>query len=115
MTTVTLAVTRCVKQAARCLRRTESHWVAQKLASQLIKVYDSSMAERTTLSEQLRVAILDANIFRYRIAQEIDVTEGRVSRFLHQITGLFLEIIDKIGECLGLRITMAKPPRKKDR
>ena len=44
MTPVTLAVTQCVKQAARCLRRTESHWVAQKLASQLIKVYDARAA-----------------------------------------------------------------------
>ena len=66
--------------------------------------------KRKQISEQLRDAILNADISRYRIAQETGLTEAGLSRFVNGVSGLFLDSIDKIGECLGLDI--ATPERK---
>lgn len=72
------------------------------------------MPNKTTpLSEQLRQAILSADKTRYRIAKETGLTEAGLSRFVNGVSGLSLDSIDKIGECLGLRIVSnTKPPRK---
>ena len=56
------------------------------------------------LSEQLREAILDADISRYRISKETGLTEAGLSRFVNHLSGLSLDSLDKIGECLGLEI-----------
>jgi transcriptional regulator with XRE-family HTH domain len=56
------------------------------------------------LSEQLRQSILNADISRYRIAQETGLSESALSRFVNGVAGLSLESIDKIGECLDLQI-----------
>jgi len=51
---------------------------------------------------------------RYRLAKETGLTEAGLSRFVNHVTGLSLESIDKIGECLDLKITPRKPtPTKK--
>ena len=62
--------------------------------------------KRKPLSEQLREAILTADMSRYRIAKETGLTEAGLSRFVNGICGLSLDSIDKIGECLGLRIVV---------
>ena len=64
------------------------------------------------ISEQLKEAILTADISRYRIAKETGLTEAGLSRFVNDVAGLSLDSIDKIGECLGLRIVADKPKRK---
>ncbi len=56
------------------------------------------------LSEQLREAILNADISRYRIAKETGLTQAGLSRFVNHVTGLSLDSLDKIGQCLGLEI-----------
>lgn len=67
------------------------------------------------ISEQLRAAILNAPISRYRIAQETGLTEAGLSRFVNGVTGLSLDSIDKIGNCLGLeiKVTTSKRPARK--
>jgi transcriptional regulator with XRE-family HTH domain len=66
------------------------------------------MAIRKPLSEQLKDAILNADVSRYRIAKETGLTEAALSRFVNGVAGLSLESIDKIGEYLGLEITTRK-------
>ena len=62
--------------------------------------------KRKPLSEQLREAILSADISRYRIAKETGLTQAGLSRFVNHVAGLSLDSIDKIGECLGLEIVV---------
>lgn len=69
--------------------------------------------KRKPLSEQLRDAILNAEITRYRIAQETGLTEAGLSRFVNKVSGLSLESIDKIGECLDLEIVPRNKPSKR--
>ncbi len=65
------------------------------------------------LSEQLREAILTAEISRYRIAKETGLTEAGLSRFVNRVAGLSLDSIDKVGECLGLEIVARRKPRQR--
>ncbi len=75
------------------------------------------VAKQEPISEQLRQAILNAKISRYRIAKETGLTEASLSRFVNEVSGLSLDSIDKVGKCLGLGITTpeAKSSRKKGR
>jgi len=61
--------------------------------------------KRKPLSEQLRSAILNADVSRYRIAKETGLTEAGLSRFVNRVSGLSLESIDKIGNYLRIEIT----------
>ena len=65
------------------------------------------------ISDQLREAILSAEITRYRIAQETGVSEAVLSRFVNGPSGLSLDSIDKIGERLGLKLTIRRKPKKR--
>jgi plasmid maintenance system antidote protein VapI len=74
--------------------------------------YDSGMARKPKLiSEQLREAMLAADVSRYRIAKDIGVTEALLSRFMNGVAGLGQETIDKIGEYLGLELVQADKPK----
>ena len=69
--------------------------------------------KRKPISEQLRDAILNADISRYRISKRTGVTEAALSRFVNRVAGLSLDSIDKIGGCLELEITTrARKPSK---
>ena len=57
------------------------------------------------LSDQLRAAILNADRSRYRISKQTGITEAGLSRFVNRVSGISLDTIDKIGECLALEIT----------
>ena len=69
------------------------------------------------ISDQLREAILNAPVSRYRIAKDTGVTEASLSRFVNGITGMELDLIDKIGEYLGLDIVARErePEKRKGR
>ena len=64
------------------------------------------------LSEQLREAMLTADVSRYRIAKETGITEAQLSRFINGVCGLGQEASDKIGEYLGLRLVKIDKPTK---
>ena len=57
------------------------------------------------VSEQLRAAILGADVSRYRISKDLGISEAALSRFVNGAMGLSLKSIDKISEYLGLEIT----------
>ncbi len=67
------------------------------------------------LTEQLRNAIVNADITRYRISKKSGVTEAGLSRFVNNVAGLSLDSVDKIGLCLGLAIVTrpTEPDTKK--
>jgi len=70
--------------------------------------------KRKPIREQLKEAILNADVSRYRIAKETGLTEASLSRFLNDVAGLSLDSIDKIGDYLELDITTReRKPRKR--
>jgi predicted XRE-type DNA-binding protein len=60
------------------------------------------------LSDQLRRAIEQSNVTRYRMSQDLHITEGQLSRFVNGKCGLSIASIDAISEYLRLEITMRK-------
>ena len=64
------------------------------------------------LSEQIRQAIDDSELTRYRISQETGIDESALSKFYNGQRGINTDTVDKLGECLGLRIVAEKPKRK---
>ena len=65
--------------------------------------------EQESISEQLRAAVLNADVSRYRMSKDLDITEAALSRFVNGAMGLSLGTIDKISQYLGLEITQRKP------
>ena len=68
------------------------------------------MARANTISEQLKKAILASDKSRYRIWKETGVSQASLCKFINGTTGLTLENVDTIAECLGLEL---KAKRKK--
>jgi hypothetical protein len=71
------------------------------------------MAAMKPFSEQLKQAILTCGKSRYRIAKETGVTEAQLSRFICGHSDLALLTIDKIMPCIGARLTMDAPRKRK--
>ena len=67
--------------------------------------------ERVNLSDQIRQAVDDSGLSRYRICKELDITQSSMSRFMTGQGGLSLEVIDRLAELLDLNIR--KPKRKR--
>ena len=65
------------------------------------------------ISEQIRDAIRNAEVSRYRISKDTGITEAALSRFITGGSGLSLKTIDILGEYLGLDITTRKTPKRK--
>ena len=81
--------------------------------------YDARMAKKLPISETLRRAILSADKSRYRISQESGVAQSTLSKFVNGHEALSLAAIDKVGDCLSLRLigpgTAGKSKPKKRR
>ena len=65
------------------------------------------MSKPKSISDQLRQAVEAAEISRYAISRQTGIAESILSRFVNHGAGLSLANIDKLGECLGLRIVAA--------
>ena len=61
------------------------------------------------ISDQVRKAIETCGLTRYRIAQELGVSESSLSRFMAG-GSIRTELLDKLGKLLGLSIK-AKTPK----
>lgn len=68
--------------------------------------------KRAKFSDQLRRAVDESGLSRYRIAKEIGVSESLLSRFM---AGRWLgqETADALADLLGLNVTAGKPRTKK--
>ncbi len=62
------------------------------------------MAKTTTVSGQLRAAILAAPVSRYRIAKDTGINQSMLSRFVRGERGLDGSSIDTLAEYLRLEL-----------
>lgn len=62
------------------------------------------------LTDQLRQAIDDSGLTRYRIAKETGVSESALAQFYNGHRGLSMEAMNALGEFLQLKITLGRKP-----
>ena len=62
--------------------------------------------KQKTISEQLRAAISRADVSRYRMSKDLDISQAALSRFVNGAMGLSLSTVDKITEYLELEVTV---------
>lgn len=62
--------------------------------------------KQKTISEQLRAAISAADVSRYRMSKDLDISQAALSRFVNGAMGLSLSTVDKITEYLELEVTV---------
>ena len=55
------------------------------------------------MTDQVRQAIDDSGLTRYRIAQDTGIDESTLAKFYHGTRGLSLDNLDLLCERLGLR------------
>jgi transcriptional regulator with XRE-family HTH domain len=66
------------------------------------------------LGDQLRQAIDDSGLTRYRIAKATGIDESALAKFYNGRRGLSMDALNALGEFLQLRITLGRKPTKKD-
>jgi transcriptional regulator with XRE-family HTH domain len=76
--------------------------------------YDVAMARKRTkkLTDQIRQAIDDSGITRYRIAQDTGIDESTLAKFYNGKRGLSLENLDLLCSYLDLRIVVDRQTKK---
>jgi DNA transposition AAA+ family ATPase len=65
------------------------------------------------LTDQLRQAIDDCGLTRYRIAKETGIDESALAKFYNGHRGLSMEALNALGECLQLKITLGRNTQTK--
>jgi hypothetical protein len=63
------------------------------------------------VSEQVRRAIRDCGLTRYRIAQLTDMDQATLAKFMSGERGLSTTALDTLGELLDLEVVMHGPKR----
>lgn len=71
------------------------------------------MARQERISDQLRDAISNSGLSRYRIAKETGLSESLLSRFMSSQRGLSLDAIDKLGLHLGFSLRTTRPSKNR--
>lgn len=65
------------------------------------------------LTDQLRQAIDDSGLTRYRIAKETGISESALAQFYNGHRGLSMEALNALGEFLQLTIQLGRKPETK--
>lgn len=65
------------------------------------------------LTDQLRNAIKDSGLTRYRISKETGISEATLSKFHLGQRGLSMEALNALGECLQLTLVLGLKPNTK--
>jgi hypothetical protein len=65
------------------------------------------------LTDQLRQAIDESGLTRYRISKETGISEATLSKFYLGQRGLSMEAMNALGQCLKLTIVMGRKPEPK--
>ena len=75
------------------------------------------MAKKRTIlvTDQLRQAIDDSGLTRYRIAKETGISESTLAHFYNGYRGLSMNALNALGEFLDLKIVLGRKPGKKGR
>lgn len=73
------------------------------------------MAKKRTklVSDQLRQAIDDSGMSRYRISKETGISETALALFYNGQRGLSMKALNALGKCLELKIILGRKPEKK--
>jgi len=73
------------------------------------------MAKKRTdlLTDQLRRAIDESGLTRYRIAKATGIDESALAKFYNGRRGLSMEALNALGEYLQLTITLGRKPDQK--
>jgi transcriptional regulator with XRE-family HTH domain len=66
------------------------------------------------ISDQIRIAIDDSGLSRYRIAKDTELDQSALGKFYNGERGLSMESLDRIGVYLGLRIEVDRKNSKKE-
>ena len=66
----------------------------------------TTKVDTTTISGQLRQAIADCGLTRYRVCKMAKVDAGQMHRFTTTGKGISLETLDRIGQALRLRLVV---------
>jgi transcriptional regulator with XRE-family HTH domain len=74
--------------------------------------HDVGMPRKVPLSDQLRAAVENSGLTRYRICQETGIDKGSMSRFMSGAAGLSFESLDRLADLLDLRISTSPKRRK---
>jgi transcriptional regulator with XRE-family HTH domain len=71
------------------------------------------MAKKLKFSDQLRRAVNDSGLTRYRIAKQLGVSESLLSRFM---SGKWLgqETVDAIAKLLDLQVSSGNKEKQKE-
>ena len=62
--------------------------------------------QRIKLSDQVRRAVDDSGLSRYRICLEIGLDQSTFSFFMHDKGGLAIATLDRLADLLGLDISV---------
>ena len=65
------------------------------------------------LTDQIRQAIDESGLTRYRIAKETGISESALSQYYNGHRGLSMTALNALGEFLQLKIVMVRKPSKK--
>jgi len=73
------------------------------------------MAKKRTklVSDQLRQAIDDSGLSRYRISKETGISETALALFYNGHRGLSMKALNALGKCLELKIILGRKPETK--
>jgi transcriptional regulator with XRE-family HTH domain len=63
-----------------------------------------------SLTDQLRQAIDDSGLTRYRISKETGISESTLGQFYNGHRGLSMEALNALGEFLQLTIHLGREP-----
>jgi predicted transcriptional regulator len=64
--------------------------------------------QRGKLSDQIRQAVDDSGLSRYRIAKELGIVESAISKFMAGKGGLSMEVLDRLADLLDLNLKSGK-------
>ena len=67
------------------------------------------------MSDQIRDAIDDSGKSRYRISHESQIDETALAKFYNGHRGLSKKALDRLAECLGMRIEVEGRKQTKGR
>ncbi len=65
------------------------------------------------LTDQVRQAIDDSGLTRYRIAKETGISESALAQFYNGHRGLSMDALNALGQFLQLNITLGRKPTPK--
>jgi transcriptional regulator with XRE-family HTH domain len=73
------------------------------------------LAKKKTLllTDQVRQAIEDSGLTRYRIAKETGISESALSQFYNGQRGLSMNALNALGQFLQLKVTLGRKRPKK--